>query len=108
MLEFALENRVDELQGGGGMKTNGVVRRLMSRPPGIERWEAKCLLCPWRSGKRRLYASKNAAELGIGMHLSTIHKLNLKKRRVEERAPRAISPSLLSSGTRFTPEKSSE
>ena len=24
------------------MKTNGVVRRLMSRPPGLERWEAQC------------------------------------------------------------------
>ena len=68
------------------MKTNGVVRRLVSNPPGLERWEAQCLLwCPWRSGGRRLYASKNAAELGIGMHLSVIHKLNLKKRRVEER-----------------------
>jgi hypothetical protein len=41
-------------------------------------------------------------------HLSMIHKLNLKKRRVEERAPRAIKASLLGSGTRFTPEKSSE
>jgi hypothetical protein len=90
------------------MKANGVVRRLVSNPPGIERWEAKCLLCAWRSGEQRLYASKNAAELGIGMHLSMIHKLNLKKRRVEERAPRAINASLLGSGTRFTPEKSSE
>ena len=32
------------------MKTNGVVRRLVSSPPGLERWEAQCLLCPWRSG----------------------------------------------------------
>jgi hypothetical protein len=106
-LIWSLENYV-EFQGGGGLKTNGVVRRLVSSPPGIERWEAKCLLCPWRSGKRRLYASKSAAELGIGMHLSMIHKLNLKKRRVEERAPRAINASLLGSGTRCTPEKSSE
>ena len=90
------------------MKTNGVVRRLVSSPPGIERWEAKCLLCAWRSGEQRLYASKNAAELGIGMHLSMIHKLNLTKRRVEERAPRAIKASLRGSGTRFTPEKSCE
>jgi hypothetical protein len=57
------------------MKTNGVVRRLVSSPPGTERWEAKCLLCPWRS-RERLYASKSAAMLGIGMHLSIIHKLN--------------------------------
>ena len=70
------------------MKTNGVVRRFAASPPGLERWEAQCLLCPWRSEGRRLYASKSAAELGIGMHLSVIHKLNLKKRRVEERAPR--------------------
>ena len=90
------------------MKTNGVVRRLMSSPPGFERWEAQCLLCSWRSGGRRLYASKGAAELGIGMHLSTFHKLNLKKRRVVERSPRAIKASLRRSGTRFTPEKSSE
>jgi hypothetical protein len=69
------------------MKTNGVVRRLAASPPGLERWEAQCLLCPWGSGGRRLYASKTAAELGIGMHLSMVHKLNLKKRRVEERAP---------------------
>ncbi len=90
------------------MKTNGVVRRLVSSPPGLERWEAQCLMCPWRSGKQRLYASKSAAELGIGMHLSMIHKLNPKKRRVEERAPRANSASLPGSGTRFNPEKSSE
>jgi hypothetical protein len=87
------------------MKTNGVVRRLVSSP---ERWEAQCLLCPWRSRGQRLYASKSAAELGIGMHLSMVHKLNLTKRRVEVRAPRAIKASLLGSGTRLTPEKSSE
>ena len=87
------------------MKANGVVRRLVSSPPGLERWEAQCLLCPWRSGVGRLYASKSAAELGIGM--SMIHKLDLKKRRVEERAPRAMKAPLLGSGTRFTPEKSS-
>ena len=69
------------------MKTNGVVRRLVSSPPGLERWEAQCLLCSWRSGGRRLYASKSAAELGIGMHLRVIHKLNPKKRRVEECEP---------------------
>ena len=69
------------------MKANGVVRRLAASPPGLERWEAHCLLCSWRSGERRMYASKSAAELGIGMHLSTFHKLNPKKRRVEERAP---------------------
>ena len=90
------------------MKTNGVVRRRVSSPPGLERWEAQCLLCSWGSRGRRVYASKNAAELGIGMHLSMVHKLNLKKRRVKERAPRAINASLLGSGTRFTPEKSSE
>jgi len=90
------------------MKTNGVVRRLVSNPPGLERWEAQCLLCPWRLGRRRLYASKSAAELGIGMHLSMIHKLDRTKRRVEERPPRAIKASLLGSGTRLTPEKSSE
>ena len=90
------------------MKTNGVVHRLAASPPGLERWEAQCLLCPWRSGGRRLYASKGAAELGIGMHLSTFHKLSLKKRRVEERAPRAIKAALRGSGTRFTPEQSSE
>jgi hypothetical protein len=90
------------------MKTNGVVRRLVSSPLGLERWEAQCLLCSWGSRGRRVYASKNAAELGIGMHLSMVHKLNLKKRRVEERAPRAIKASLLASGRRFTPEKSSE
>jgi hypothetical protein len=90
------------------MKTNGVVRRLVSNPPGLERWEAQCLLCPWRLGRRRLYASKSAAELGIGMHLSMVHKLNLKKGRVEERAPRAINASVLGSGTQSSPEKSSE
>jgi hypothetical protein len=90
------------------MKTNGVVRRLVSNPPGIERWEAKCLLCAWRSGKLRLYASKSAAELGIGMHLSMIRKLNPTKRRVEERALRVIKAALLGSGTRFTPEKPCE
>ena len=89
------------------MKANGVVRRLSANPPGLERWEAQCLLCSWRSVGRRLYASKGAAELGIGMHLSMIHKLNLKKRCVEERAPRAIKAALLGSGTRFTQEKSS-
>jgi hypothetical protein len=68
------------------MKTNGVVRRLPASPPGLERWEAKCLLCAWRSGAR-LYASKSAAMLGMGMHLRVIHKLNPKKRRVEEREP---------------------
>jgi len=73
------------------MKTNGVVRRLPTSPP-VERWEAKCLLCAWCSGKRHLYASKSAAKLGIGMHLGIVHKLNLKKRRVEERAPREDSP----------------
>ena len=57
-------------------------------PPGFQRWEAKCLLCAWRSGKRHLYVSKSAAKLGIGMHLSVIHKSNLKKLRVEEREPR--------------------
>ena len=67
------------------MKTNGVVRRLVSSP-GLERWEAQCLLCSWGSGGRRLYASKNAAE----------------------RTPRAVKASLRASGTRFTPEKSSE
>ena len=90
------------------MKTNGVVRRLVSNQPGLERWEARCLLCSWHSGGRRLYASKSAAELGIGMHLSMVHKLNLKKRRVEERAPRAINASVLGSGTQSSPEKSSE
>ena len=89
------------------MKTNGVVRRLVSNPPGLERWEAKCLLCTWRS-LERMYASKSAAMLGIGMHLRVNHKLNLTKRRVEERAPRGIKASLRGSGTRFTPEKSSE
>ena len=88
------------------MKTNGVVRRLAASPLGFERWEAKCLLCAWRS-RERMYASKSAAVLGIGMHLSIIHKLNLKKRRVEEREPRAVK-ALLGSGTRFTPEKSSQ
>jgi hypothetical protein len=72
------------------MKANGVVRRFAASPPGLERWEAQCLLCAWGTRGRRLYASKSAAELGIGMHLSMIHKLNLTKRRVEERAPRAI------------------
>ena len=71
------------------MKTNGVVRRVAACPPGLERWEAQCLLCAWRS-RERMNASKSAAELGIGMHLSMIHKLNLTKRLVEERAPRAI------------------
>jgi hypothetical protein len=68
------------------MKANGVVRRLMSSPPGFERWEAQCLLCSWRSGER-MYASKSAAMLGMGMHLRVIHKLTPKKRRVEEREP---------------------
>ena len=89
------------------MKTNGVVRRLVSSPPGLERWEAQRLLCPWRSGVGRLYASKSAAELGIGMHLSMIHKLDLKKRRIEERAPRTINASLLGSGMQSSPENSS-
>jgi len=69
------------------MKTNGVVSRLPASPPGLERWEAQCLLCPWRSGER-LYASKSAAMLGVGMHLRVNHKLNPEMRRVEERAPR--------------------
>ena len=69
------------------MKTNGLVRRLAASPPGLECWEAQCLLCSWRSGRRRLYASKGAAELGIGMHLSMFHELKPKKRRVEEREP---------------------
>jgi hypothetical protein len=90
------------------MKANGVVRRLPASPPGFERWEANCLLCPWRSGEWRLYASKSAAMLGIGTHLRVNHKLNPTKRRVEERAPRGIKASLRGSGTRFTPEKSSE
>jgi hypothetical protein len=90
------------------MKANGVVRRLVSNPPGLERWEANCLLCSWRSGEWRLYASKSAAMQGIGTHLRVIHKLNPKKRWVEERAPRAINASLLGSGTQSSPEKSSE
>ena len=61
------------------MKTNGVVRRLAASPPGLERWEAQCLLCPWRSGGRRLYASKSAAELGIGMHLSTYSQVEAEE-----------------------------
>jgi len=69
------------------MKPNGVVRRLEGSPPGFEHWDAKCLLCAWRSGERHLYASKRAATLGIEMHLSKVHKLNLKMRRVEEREP---------------------
>jgi hypothetical protein len=44
------------------------------------------LLCAWRS-RERMYASKSAAELGIGMHLRVNHKLKPKKRRVEEREP---------------------
>ena len=36
------------------------------------------------------------------------YKLNPTKRRVEEREPRATNASLGRSGTRFTPEKSSE
>ena len=32
------------------MKANGVVRRVAASPPGLERWEAQCLLCSWRSG----------------------------------------------------------
>jgi hypothetical protein len=67
------------------MKANGVVHRLAESPLGLERWEAKCLLCPWHSGEGRLYASKDAAIMGIGMHLGIIHKLNLRERRVEER-----------------------
>jgi hypothetical protein len=67
------------------MKTNGVVRRIAANPPGFERWEAKCLLCAWRG--ERMYASKSAAMLGIGMHLRVIHKLNPTMRRVEEREP---------------------
>jgi hypothetical protein len=55
-----------------------------------------------------MYASKSAAELGIGMHLSMIHKLNLTKRRVEERAPRVMKAALIGSGTQSSPEKSSE
>jgi hypothetical protein len=69
------------------MKTNGVVRRLPVSPPGLERWEAQCLLCSWRSGGQRLYASKSAAMQGIGTHLRVIHKLNPKQRWVVERAP---------------------
>jgi hypothetical protein len=69
------------------MKANGVVRRLPASPPGFERWEAKCLLCAWRSGGRRLYASKSAAMQGVGMHLRVTHKLNPKMRWVEERSP---------------------
>jgi len=80
---------------------------MPASPPGLERWEAKCLLCAWLSGERQ-YASKTAAQLGIGMHLSMIHRLNLKEHRVEEREPRAIKASLLGSGRRFTPEKSFE
>ncbi len=68
------------------MKANGVVRRVAAGPPGLERWEAQCLLCSWRSGER-MYASKSAAMLGMGMHLRVIHKLNPKKRWVEERSP---------------------
>jgi hypothetical protein len=68
------------------METNGVVRRLAASPPGLERWEAQCLLCSWCSGER-MYASKSPAMLGMGMHLRVIHKLNPKKRRVEEREP---------------------
>ena len=68
------------------MKANGVVRRLAANPLGFERWEAQCLLCSRRSGER-MYASKSAAMLGMGTHLRVIHKLNPKKRRVEEREP---------------------
>jgi hypothetical protein len=45
------------------MKTNGMVRRLAASPLGFERWEAKCLLCAWRS-RERMYASKSAAVPG--------------------------------------------
>lgn len=67
------------------MKTNGVVYRVTASPPGFELWEAKCLLCAWRSGEQRPYASNSTAKLGIGAHLRIIHKLNMKEHRVEER-----------------------
>jgi hypothetical protein len=67
------------------MKTNGVVHRAAETPPGCERWEAKCLLCKWPSGKGHLYATKIAASMGIGRHLGMIHKLNLNQRHLRER-----------------------
>lgn len=67
------------------MKTNGVVHRMAKSPPDCERWEARCLLCEWPRGKDRLYATKNAASMGIGRHLRIIHDLNMNERQVEER-----------------------
>ena len=90
------------------MKTNGVVRRLVSSPPGLERWEAQCLLCPWRPGKRRLYASKSAAELGDWDALKRDSQVEPEE--APGRRARSVSPEicLLGSGKRFTREKSYE
>ena len=55
-------------------------------PAGIRALGSKVLIVRMALGER-LYASKSAAMLGIGMHLRVIHKLNPKKRQVEEREP---------------------
>ena len=68
------------------MKTNGTVHHLEGIPSGYKRsWEANCLLCEWLSRKGRVYASKNAANLGIRRHLRVIHDLKSEERLVEER-----------------------
>ena len=46
------------------MKPNGVVRRVAASPPGLERWEAQCLLCSWRSGGRRLLRLQRRGRAG--------------------------------------------
>ena len=48
------------------MKTNGVVRRLASSLPGLERWEAQCLLCAWRSGNGVCMLPRAQQSWGLG------------------------------------------
>ena len=46
------------------MKANGVVRRVAASPPGLECWEAQCLLCSWRSEGRRLLRLQRRGRAG--------------------------------------------
>ena len=75
------------------MKANGVVRCLAAGPPGLERWEAQCLLRSWRSGGWRLYASKERGRAGDWVALE--HVSQLEPEEASGRRARQHEPSTL-------------
>jgi hypothetical protein len=76
------------------------IAELAESRPGFERWEAKCLLCAWRSGGTAPVCLEERSNDGDWDALEHGSQVALKKRRVEEREPRTISASSLGSGKR--------